>query len=83
MSLGGGERPAPVAPASLAGAEREGGTPLGESLVVVVPCYNEQDTVGPFYRTIHEVAGPSLKAMGVALHLLFVDDGSSDETKEY
>ena len=48
--------------------------------MVVVPCYNEQGTVGPFYRTIHEVAGPSLKAMGVALHLLFVDDGSSDKT---
>lgn len=80
MSPGGGECPAPAAPAAIAGAEREGETPLGGSLVVVVPCYNEQDTVGLFYRTIHGAAGSSLKAMGVALHLLFVDDGSSDET---
>ncbi|MCD7957382.1 MAG: glycosyltransferase family 2 protein [Lachnospiraceae bacterium] len=45
-------------------------------LSVIIPCYNEQETVPIFYRAISEIA-PELN---VELELLFIDDGSRDRT---
>ncbi|MCD7882921.1 MAG: glycosyltransferase family 2 protein [Lachnospiraceae bacterium] len=45
-------------------------------LSIIVPCYNEQETVPIFYRTVNEIA-PQL---GVDLEFLFIDDGSQDQT---
>lgn len=43
---------------------------------LVIPCYNEEETVGIFYRAVEEVRAQ----MGVRFEYLFVDDGSLDAT---
>lgn len=43
-------------------------------LSVVIPCFNEADNVGPAYEEIVAELGPD------NLELLFVDDGSTDQT---
>lgn len=45
-----------------------------ERLTVIVPCYNEEDGVVPFY----ERAKPALESLGLDWELLFVNDGSTD-----
>lgn len=45
-------------------------------LSVVVPVYNEADVLAEFYRRMAEVAD----GIGPQVELIFVDDGSSDET---
>ncbi len=42
----------------------------------VVPCFNEQDNIEPFYNAILKV----FNDIPAAFELMFVDDGSSDET---
>jgi len=44
---------------------------------LVVPCYNEQMTVEKFYQT----AKPVLLDMGIDYEMIFVNDGSADDTK--
>ncbi len=46
-------------------------------LTIIVPCYNEEATLQPFYEEITRVAGIM---SDVTLHVLFVDDGSADNT---
>src|SRR5258708_22478459 len=49
------------------------------SLCVVVPCYNEEDVMPTFFRTVV----PELdRATGGSWRLLFVDDGSTDGSFE-
>ncbi len=43
---------------------------------VIVPCYNEQESIGLFYEEIHKVAAE----MEYAFEFLFINDGSTDET---
>jgi len=45
-------------------------------LSVIVPLYNEEDSVGPMYEAIDKAVAP----MGLDYEILFVDDGSSDAT---
>lgn len=45
-------------------------------LSVVVPCYNEEEAIPVFYRTVT----PIVAEMGVTCEFVFVDDGSSDRT---
>ena len=46
-------------------------------LTVVAPCYNESDVIGLFYDAL----SPVLKSLeSVDYEILFVDDGSSDDT---
>lgn len=47
------------------------------NITLIVPVYNEQDTLEHFYRTVR--AEPSLQ--GMTVEILFVNDGSSDETE--
>lgn len=47
------------------------------NISLIVPVYNEQDTLEHFYRTVR--AEPSLQ--GMTVEILFVNDGSSDETE--
>lgn len=49
-----------------------------KKISVVVPCYNEQDTVKGFY----DACVPVLEGSGYSFEIIFVDDGSSDETFE-
>ena len=45
---------------------------------IVVPCFNEEDSIPYFYEEIKKVT----KDMNVDLELIFVDDGSKDKTLE-
>lgn len=48
-------------------------------LSVIVPCYNEEENVEPFYRELMKNA-PVFRNKGVELELLYIDDGSLDGT---
>lgn len=48
-------------------------------LSVIVPCYNEQETIEDFYTEIIEVV-PFFEEKDIAMELIFVNDGSKDET---
>ena len=48
-------------------------------LSVIVPCYNEQETVEDFYAELNKVV-PYFKEKDIEVELLFVDDGSKDDT---
>ena len=47
-------------------------------LSVIVPCYNEQESVALFYEEIYKVAAE----MEYEFEFLFINDGSTDETLE-
>ncbi len=49
-----------------------------EKISVIVPCYNEEESIPFFYKEIIKV----FKNMKIDYELIFVDDGSSDKTKE-
>ncbi|WP_260483670.1 glycosyltransferase family 2 protein [Sphingomicrobium flavum] len=53
-------------------------------LTLVVPIYNEQETVRPFVERIEEVWPQIASAMGkgATLEILFVNDGSSDLSRD-
>ena len=46
------------------------------TLSIVVPVYNEEENVRPLFEKIQAVC----EAIGETYEVLFVDDGSSDET---
>ena len=49
-------------------------------ITVLVPCYNEQESLPYFYPEICKVAGRMKAAYGVDFSCIFVDDGSKDGT---
>jgi glycosyltransferase involved in cell wall biosynthesis len=51
-------------------------TSMRPKLSVIVPMYNEQDSVTPLYRAIVTALTP----LGYSFEILFVDDGSADRT---
>lgn len=51
---------------------------MKQLLSVVIPCYNEEETVGLFYDAIIKV----LPQMDLDYELIFVNDGSKDRTLE-
>lgn len=48
-----------------------------EKITIVVPCYNEEEALPVFYEEIDKV---SKKMKNISFELLFIDDGSSDNT---
>lgn len=48
------------------------------SVSVVVPTFNELDNIQPLYEQLHRVLG----GLGRAYEILFVDDGSTDGTRQ-
>lgn len=46
---------------------------------IIVPCYNEEESIEYFYKAINETGE---KLEGAELELIFVDDGSKDKTYE-
>ena len=48
-----------------------------DTITIVVPCFNEQEALPYFYK---EYLTISQSMNYVQLELLFIDDGSSDET---
>lgn len=51
---------------------------LGPKLSVIVPFFNEEDSVGPLYAAIVEAIVP----LRISFEIVFVDDGSADATLE-
>ena len=49
-----------------------------EKLVIIVPCYNEQESVGILYDEIMKTTAKPLQDL--MIEIVFVDDGSSDNT---
>ncbi|MCM1234071.1 MAG: glycosyltransferase family 2 protein [Ruminococcus flavefaciens] len=49
-----------------------------EVISLIIPCYNEQESLPIFYREVTKVLG----AMGCGYELIFVNDGSKDGTLE-
>lgn len=47
-----------------------------KKISIIVPCYNEEESIPYFYEEISKV----IKEMKVELEIIFVDDGSSDNT---
>ena len=50
------------------------------TISVIVPCYNEQETLPIFIPALKEVSGQLSEAHGVSVEVVLVDDGSSDDT---
>jgi glycosyltransferase involved in cell wall biosynthesis len=48
----------------------------GLDLSVIVPLYNEEESVGPLYESIHA----AISGLGLNYEIVFVDDGSRDAT---
>lgn len=53
-----------------------GQTASKQLLSVVIPCFNEQEVI----RETHRRLGVALGSLGLALEIIYVDDGSRDET---
>ena len=49
---------------------------MSPEISIVVPLYNEEDSLRPLYAAITGAVGP----LGVAFEIVFVDDGSKDAT---
>jgi len=49
-----------------------------DKISIVVPCYNEEEVVDSFYKEINRVFSDEMK--GTHYEIIFVDDGSSDNT---
>ena len=51
---------------------------MSKLLSLVVPCYNEEDALPPFYKEASRV----LDSMDIEAEFVFIDDGSKDKTLE-
>lgn len=49
-------------------------------LSIIVPCYNEQESLPLFYQEITRVADEMKQSHGAEFEFIFVDDGSKDNT---
>ena len=49
---------------------------------LVVPCYNEEESLPLFYREVDRVAAEMKESHGADFEFIFVDDGSRDRTLE-
>lgn len=53
--------------------------PTGTDISVIVPCFNEQEVIAKTYLELSNV----LKSMApMRYEILFIDDGSTDETAQ-
>ena len=50
---------------------------------IIVPCYNEAQALPFFYSEINTIADSMTLSYGVDFELIFIDDGSKDQTLEY
>ena len=47
---------------------------------IIIPCYNEEESLKPFYSELSAVSSCMEKQYGVAFEFLFINDGSGDRT---
>ena len=53
---------------------------MNQVISVIVPCYNEQEALPFFLKEIKKVAGEMSASYGCSFEILFVNDGSRDNT---
>ena len=53
---------------------------MSKVISVIVPCFNEQESIPAFYKEICNIALEMEQRYSVGFELLFVDDGSYDDT---
>ena len=53
-----------------------------DSLTIIVPCFNEEQSIIPFYNEVIKVLENLYNQYQIGSNLLFVDDGSTDSTSE-
>ena len=53
---------------------------MSKLLSIIVPCYNEEESLPFFFQRIRQVAEQLLQAHQLELECLFIDDGSKDQT---
>lgn len=53
-----------------------------ETISVIIPCYNEENSIPIFYREITNISQKMEASENVKFELIFIDDGSSDQTLE-
>ncbi len=53
---------------------------MSQLLSVIVPCYNEEESLPFFYQRIQQVAAKLKEKHQLEMECLFVDDGSKDKT---
>lgn len=51
-----------------------------DKITIIVPCYNEQETVPIFIEAMDRVYEKMKREYGVVMEYLFIDDGSRDKT---
>ncbi|MDE6519557.1 MAG: glycosyltransferase family 2 protein [Ruminococcus sp.] len=60
---------------------------MGDKITIIIPCYNEQETIPIFVEEMDKVYAEMRKKYDIRMEYLFVDDGSKDKTlkvlKEY
>ncbi len=47
---------------------------------IIVPCYNEQESLPFFYEEVKRIASSMTNMFGLGFEFLFIDDGSKDKT---
>ena len=54
---------------------------MSRLLNIIVPCFNEEETVGPFYEEVIKL-DPFFVKEDITIEIIYVDDGSRDRTLE-
>ncbi|MDD2969127.1 MAG: glycosyltransferase family 2 protein [Lachnospiraceae bacterium] len=54
---------------------------MSRLLNIIVPCFNEEETVGPFYEEVVKL-DPFFTKEDIKIEIIYVDDGSRDRTLE-
>lgn len=55
---------------------------MSDLITIIVPCYNEQETIPYFLDAMNKVYNSMKKKYDIDMEYLFVDDGSKDKTLE-
>lgn len=53
---------------------------MGKLISIIVPCYNEEESLPFFYQRIQQVAAQLKEKHQLEMECLFIDDGSKDQT---
>ena len=53
---------------------------MQDKISIIIPCYNEQETIPLFIQAMDQVYHRMQEAYNVRMEYLFVDDGSRDNT---
>lgn len=54
-----------------------GGSTVEKNISIIIPCYNEQETVNRFYEEIKKVTD---EIVGYSFEFIYINDGSKDQT---